>query len=397
MAVVPPPPPPDCLTGSACNLKPTYTYLHTVVNNVPFFTMLPGVPQNSQWLIVSNAPETIREKGIPLTLYKFTGETGDAVSVRVYFWHLVRQNPTPSTVGLLISSALPGGEIVAYSRFVITASGTGDIVTPGMCLAERQLYGPLEIQPDVGPFPGWGAEQVIWSHTVDAGSGQVLVASTHEFLIRGAVSPVTIRTAIQSAGLWGNSTDTPAPPGAHVRGWWPYSKILCLPKTGGGQAAPAYEFSTGGTGDPFQYAVCNGFGSGDSDAYAKQVADTYGTGNKGCYGANLVYRLPAETALGGNLYVGMRSRDAGGKYAAAARIIAPTLLPEMDVPKYPCQHSGDPEDHHNFFDLMQALSPDNSFGRPAGSSIYVDVEVVNGGAAAMPTNLLLSRMSAATT
>lgn len=392
----------DCYSSSECAEKGIYTYLHATWDATIGSDLKPAVAQNDQWLIVSNAPESIEKKSTPQTLYKYTSQAlgGDMQSIRVYIWH-INHGSDAVDISLRIScDEDDGGVLINYKSYEVGGANLADILTPGMCLAEHQLY--EDLNPHYGTYfiPSDGSELELWEHTIPAAPMQKgrysLTGSIHEFDISLLQESVTIRIAAKGASSWGSPTDSVVPPEnpngvVHNRGWWPYSKIMC-------EAEDEFDFSTGSTPNYQQYAICESSVAKDSIMFAWQgsTLDPYGCGNKGCYGANLLYKLPATSGeLGGVLYVGMHSRNVIYKYAGAAIVRSPEVpghpLPPKDVPKYPCDFGNQVQ--QNMFNLLQFRYGGSHISKPPDQEFDVIVEVVNAGAAALPTNLFLSKIN----
>lgn len=381
--------------GSACNEKPVYGYRHTgEAIQGPFPFSFEAV-EDSRILVVSNSPETLVPTTIPQTLYRmdFANLPGSA-RFRVWMWHLNDDTSNAADVALRLTA--PFGTVSNYRRFAYVER-TSDILSKGMCLAERQLYQTLTSIPGNVTLPA-ATEVALWSAAIPSklGSDLSLLASVHEFDVAANVGALWVRTACAStAGSWGLASDLPVPPDNHVRGWWPHTRIRCVMP---GQ----FDFSLTGGDPPRQTGICEANG-GDNAKFAHQGVgtDPHGTDNKGCYGADLVYRLPCQCLnSNGQLYVALRARNnahyPGGpgwaKYAGAARIIQPNEghgNNPFDVPKYPCELTGESRAYRNSFDLLQSLGVPY-IARPVLSTFDLRIEVANAGAAALPTNILLS-------
>ncbi len=395
-------PPPS--GDGTCNNYSTYQYLHSSVdgadNNVFTFDSRSG-----PHLIVSNSPETIGGSGLSVSswinLYKaHIPIPAGTTTFRVFFWHVNDYTSGDTQFNLYVS--IPGGGSISSRKRKLYNGAYKDILSRGMCLAEKQLYAELDTVSGTLTVPSSG-EVALWAAVTaeDKQSDKFsLVACVEEFTV--SVSEATylnFRSVVSRDGTWGDwgtydgGSDNVATVGAAPRGWWPYSKLVMTHET---------EFNCALIGSHpvwTQLSICYDEGVEiSSDGFAVQTgtnpdstpADKYGKRNKGAYGANLEYKLRATaTGNSGRLYIGLLGYETM-KFAGAGRIISPDTLPKLCVPKFRCEEDGEADGHRNCLDLLQQKSP-KYYSIGVGEHFEARLDFAVGGAATTPVNVLLAR------
>ncbi len=332
--------------------------------------------------------------------------TGSVTTYRVYFWHV--NDYSSGSTQFAIRLSVPGGATVTNYKRKSFVGTYNDIVSKGMCIAERHLFNLLTEVAGTWSIPTSG-EFELWNVTATnkVADRYSLVVAVHEFDLSDfgqSGEYLNLRSIVSRNGQWGNAgdydgsgdDDVAADATTHPRGWWPYSKVRL-------KHTDVFNCAQGGTHPmTWQRGICesNG-GEYEAEAFKLQAGqnpdntqiDRHGRTNAGCYGADLRYRLLAfSDGDRGRLHVGLRSRNVQEKNAGAGRVVAPTPLAQSCIPKFPCDY-GSLVDHWNFLNLLEFKSPDRYYALSTNDSIVVDVDIAIAGGAAMPMNLLLTRES----
>ncbi|MEQ1823605.1 MAG: hypothetical protein ABL949_13930 [Fimbriimonadaceae bacterium] len=276
----------------------------------------------------------------------------------------------------------------------------------GTCLADAQLNGTLDSKP-LESFSLSPAGVAVWEVTVPGvASGQPpkLVACVMEFDVSGVIGDVAFQTYVTtSTGNRPTFTAQVEPDdGLHVRGWWPRSamKIKMNPED--------FNVNPTETNPPnAKCGVCEqqppsvapeldiaqGFGKQNGSGH------TFDTANVGAYGVNLSYTgnfINLNPTITGHGFITMRRQNvvvggANAKYWGAARPMAPWLTAR--VPKI---HRETDVNNANAVDLLQYRNPvgpnyiavpPNAGAAGGGPKVAIQVDIANGGAAALPVGI----------
>ncbi|RMG26767.1 MAG: hypothetical protein D6724_01110 [Armatimonadetes bacterium] len=222
---------------------------------------------------------------------------------------------------------------------------------------------------------GWDPTNDRWLVVSKVDPGKLL-AAVHEFRIDGtAGNKVQVRTVVtDTEGSVGDGSETPAEADAHIRGSWPYTDVLIA---GAGvdtvvapppdpPPEPQYSFSLAQSGED------------DRAAFAKRTEDTYGKDNKGLYGADLCYRVPATNSSGDIRYcIAAIQPTVGHKLWGAARDIKNSS--DKGVPKITWAGTAA---------TRECVLPAENLIIPA-SGTTLDFPIAFGGAAELPARLYL--------
>lgn len=339
-------------------------------------------------LIVSNEPESIA--ALPLldedgadtnTLYKCSIEVSTSPKTfRVFVWHTNDMNDN-SDVWIHLALSVASGTATA-SSFVVEDDASSNLLAMGVCLAKVQLYQTFD------PSPGGKnlSPTEISAWKLKATKGQTVGAVIQFSVTASEATDLRIRTiATPSSSLSGSWGDKPAGLGSpqQVRGWWPWSQIE-LP-------CGTFDSNPGSAVANLRVGVCEADGP-EEVQYAQQQSDTYGSvdGNEGLYGVNLFYNftLVNSGTQTSPVYVQAQCRNTAG-YWGAAYIAAPSGYVTRGLAKIK------PGTSEKQWALLSSGS-DNS-----QSPIYVQpietvdltIAVANGGAAALPFNLVLTKVA----
>ncbi len=391
----------------------------------------PAVPDpNSPALFVSNAPEQIGPGDFtswifgtgPYNLCQVSIPAATIPNrVRVFLWHISRFS-TSSFFGIIVGC--PNGNGVTISNLKrVTNPDTNPIPNlsiAGMCLADAHLFGTLDNPlPSQTFYPNYD-EKIIWSAQVNPGSTNnaeyQLIAGIFEFDISvplGFNGDLTIRTAIsltgQSLSDFGTYSTPLAPNGnngggstaVHNRGYWPHSDItMTIPG----------EFNCTLLGPPpksVEYQYCDP--SGPEAAYFSVANSSAKKGsferpNTAAYGANLTYLATYRNHSAidpARVYVSIRGRSTGQKYFGAGQVSKVAPIPSISgipvkLPVIPVvvQVLFFPGITYAGYDLTSKYPSPNPVGHiavgPSGTGT-VQVKVANGGGAATPADLIISR------
>lgn len=364
--------------------------------------------ETSPALVVSNAPESLDSVTQPFNLYKCEIPLTPLVakSIRFFVWHMnTSEEATPIEFALWLSSSVADTfvEFVSIVGEVVTAEDDAGLRDAGICLAKSQLYGGA---PAIDPTQeGFGTGGYLLQ-SASAGSGNAICWMIEATVITYDETNLRVWTAVRPSGstYWPAYSADVCPPRnqlggffvgpVHVRGWWPYSRVLCIGNDTALNCCPSEfpEIVQGVVGDD---------SGGDTLAFAPQstevdphcaYTDSGRKGNLGMYGANLVYKYFVENKCvePGEYYGYLRTRNTGGegKFWGAARFLVPSLE-ELGVEKIRYQKLGiDPTDLLNFSDLTD----DGPLVVPQETTpeVEVRIELATGGAAALPINIVLS-------
>lgn len=262
---------------------------------------------------------------------------------------------------------------------------TSDLAERGECLAKAQLYGTMD------PW-AWApmlstTEIVAFSRSVP--SGQTL-GTVCEFTVQSfGAQNLRLRTANWFGdpnippGSWDTTLeDYPPPPPdppRHPRGAYDHSGLILGCGSFNINDYPSGVFSEVGSclrdgteeahfpGDPF------GFGPS--------------TTNWGLYGANLKYRWQiTNSGPPGNVYAYINAVNNNGRYFGAARISLWDVRAAKGVPEI---WFVDPAvtNEPNLVNLTE----DGPLAVASGANLILEIELANGGSAALPSALILSK------
>ncbi len=323
------------------------------------------------FLIVSNSPETIGKVIAPKTLYKapIPIPASGSVRFRLFVWHATTGHGDRRyglEVFLSTGSGTIGNMVGLTRDDPFTATG---IYNAGLCLAKAQLLNGLDFisgtySVDTNPL-------VIWERTI---AGNRLVSSVFEFDLNALFVPTLyVRTFVSSTASNGSYADPPAAADSHVRGWWPYSAAAIQSGT--------FTFDpTAITPDAFPICEDDGIEHGPLlFGNLSGSSHEYDTPNKGCYGANLQYRIRLTNTsllLPGLVLTRVKARQTGSYYFGAGDYVGPTS--GKGIPKLP----------QNLSDPTIGNAVDLTLGMPiqvqANSFIDTDYLIANAGGSALP-------------
>jgi hypothetical protein len=307
---------------------------------------------------------------------------------RVFFWHINAANKT-LTFGLRLHLDA-GTAVVGSIRRDVRNEPFTDLSVPGVCLAKAQLLGTLNSVS--GTIALSTSSALAWSATVpDTTTAGQLIGCVMEFTVTGlsgGASKLSVRTFCTDSSDQGTFADAVATAPAHVRGWWPRSSMKIKMKPDG-----RFEFNPAGSPRLVATGVCETDGPEHSvdDGFGLQT----GTGhehdrdNLGAYGVDLVYVCVLKNTSeseSGKCFVSLRSRNTGGKYFGAARLVLPVARPGKGVRKLPF---GTDQNSLNAI-LIDEDEVDDCISVPADTSRNLEIRLTNAGAAALPCTLFLS-------
>lgn len=268
----------------------------------------------------------------------------------------------------------------------------------GVCLARAHLFGTLDPVAGNPIVLKANKESVIRTWPSDYHAQRRLAYAVLELDVvcpaGTTVSFRTFATSSGSVGVWNDDPPAPHPTHPHVRGWWPKSGIVVQ--------VPLDEFDArpDGGSDVRHAGICDIGGCVEHSPGAGFGALTgagheFDLGNKGCYGADLEYRLQlvntSETTPG-SVFANIVARHVE-TYFGAAHVAVPggieadkRHVPQLFEPNYPFTREA--------VDMLQAR-PGRKFVVAARTfeedSLFLRVRVADGGACATPANVVVSR------
>ncbi len=234
------------------------------------------------FLVVSNNPEYVGNVSSSHTLYKYEIPlTSGTQRIRLFLWH-VNSLISGGTCYFNVVASLDQGTGTVVDPVIEEPTPTGDYVSMGVCCAKAHYFGSWNSPGDdisIGT-----SETSLWatSRSINALAGMVM-----EFDV-ALENSATLRlrtTASTSSGIPGSWSDSPlAAVGSKPRGWWPFSHL----DLDGGEfnAKP----SSPNTQHTATVSVCDADGPeiGANGFISLRAGDI---ANKGCYGANLSYKI----------------------------------------------------------------------------------------------------------
>jgi hypothetical protein len=396
---------------------------------------LSAVPDpNSPALFVSNAPEQIGPGTGDFDAWEFgagpynlckarVGGNNLPSKIRVFLWHVSRFS-TPSFFWLIIGGAGTSTVTVSNIRAQVQThlQPLTDLTIPGRCLAAAQLFGTLDNLGIPAITISGSGERVIWSAFVPQGSNTAnefqLIAAVIEFDVLAIgipLSELTIRTAVSLTGEsladfgtystpLADNRNNFGDPSIHVRGYWRHADIKML--------LPGELNATLGPTPPsfLEWQFCKSTGP-EAKYFSSEFSLAEGAanspGNPAGYGANLTYvatyhNNSPDTA--GRVYAGIKARHVGQPFSGAGQVrtIVPTpTVVGKPVKIQPIPHPNtQPPPANTLIERLCDLTSVYPQGPETGyivvgfsSSGTLQVRIANGGGAALPANIIVSRQS----
>lgn len=342
-------------------------------------------------LVVSNCPETTTSVSMRVsdggpttdTMYRCEIDLPAGTKrIRVFVWHA---NQMGGTRVFSLFGRLASGSGQVQDRRIVSLRSTNYPPT-GLCLAKVHLWS--EWDAAVGDLSLGQTEVAIWQQT--GVSNNQLVGAVMEFdVVLSGSATLRLRTTVASGpdapGSW---NQTPAfDPGAHVRGYWPFSRLT--------MAAGAFDAKALQGDPPIRIIQCVAAGGPELTAFAQTSGDNYGTirGNRGCYGADLRYDFSVINT-GDQTYPmfayaqGRNVGSQGNGYFGPCSILSPGSYGKRGITKLRCDGaSPQPGDY------VRLTTTDGANEVAAqiqnGAQLTYRVGAAVAGAAATPFNLIL--------
>lgn len=285
---------------------------------------------NDRWLIVSNAPETVKAWGedSPRQLYrvehKYTQEPivlqTSETKFRVFLWHV---NDTGSEKQFWIVLRLLGGtQSGRLKNHFVTKDvrRLGDVYSTGLCNAKAQLFGSID-EPGYHQSStlGVGQDVGLGRHVVPYASVNPWhIGAVHEFTVESQVGQqLDVRTVVTEADELGTPqtavlTPTHGNVVAHNRGSWPYCNVRLA------SANPVLH--TWPTPSRADLGLCETNGLEQKRFEPRGDDDVYAIGNKPLLGVDAEYLVYVQNTHFSGMYVAVafRARNNGGAYFGAA-------------------------------------------------------------------------------